>query len=131
MGTIVGSIDNRNRPLVRVSLVDREESLLALVDTGFNGDLYVTESVARRIGFERTSIKSQVELAGAALAKIVRGRGTIQWLGQERRVQVFIAADPRRPPPEGDPEALLGTGLLAPHILLVDFTAMTVEIEEQ
>lgn len=131
MGTVLGSIDDRQRPLVRLTYADGEESLLALVDTGFNGDLYVAESVARRAGFERTDFESEVKLAGGNSAKVVRGRGTVRWLGQERQVQVFIVADPRRPLPDGEPEALLGTGLISPHILLVDFTARTVEIEQQ
>ncbi len=131
MGTVLGGVDDRRRPLVRVALAERDESLLALVDTGFNGELYVTESVARRFGFERTSFDSEVALAGGNSAKVSRGRGSIRWLGQQRRVQVFIVDDPRTHPREGEPDALLGTGLLSPHILLVDFTAMTIEIEAQ
>jgi predicted aspartyl protease len=131
VGTVLGGVDDRRRPVVRVTLAERDESLLALVDTGFNGDLHVTESVALRFGFERTSFDSEVALADGNSVKVVRGRGTIQWLGKLRRVQVFIADDPRTHPREGEPDALLGTGLLSPHVLLVDFTAMTIEIESQ
>ena len=131
MRTVLGGIDERQRPVVRLLLADRDESFLALVDTGFNGELYVTDSVALRLGFERTSNDTPVRLAGDKIVTVVRSAGRIKWLGRELRVQVLIAADTGGRQIEGEPDALLGTGLLSPHILLVDFTAMTVEIEPQ
>ena len=56
-------------------------------------------------------------------------RATIMWLDRERRVRVLVSDDWRT---VGDaPVGLLGTDLLAPHLLLVDFAEGAVEIETQ
>lgn len=133
MGTEVGSIDQRRRPLVRVSRADGEDAFLALVDTGFNGDLYMAESVARQLGFELRAGKTIVELADRRFQLIRHAKGTIRWLGGPRRVEVFVAPDQEQNRPLGpdEPVALLGTGLLSPNVLLLDFSDMTIEIEAQ
>lgn len=47
MAKINGSVDNRQRPVVR--LESGKHSLLLLVDTGFNGDLLLSEPAARAL----------------------------------------------------------------------------------
>lgn len=133
MGTAVGGVDARRRPLVRVRRIGAEDDFLVLLDTGFNGDLHMTLGMARRLGFELRPEKEPMEFADGRRESVQVGRGTIEWLGEQRIVAVFASPDPPKPRPvrKGEYVALLGTGLLSPHILLVDFTAMTVEIEAQ
>jgi predicted aspartyl protease len=133
VGTTVGGVDQRRRPLVRVKLVGAEDSFLALVDTGFNGNLLLTRTVAIQLGFCLRKDTDVVEFADGRSEAVTAGYGVIEWLGGVRRVEIFASSDPQRPriPRDGEPVALLGTGLLAPHILLIDFEAGTVEIERQ
>ena len=132
MGVELGSIDERRRPLIRIS-VAAGDSFLALVDTGFNGDLYMTERVAAALRLDYSNGKGDVELAGGRQTNVWTGRAHIAWLGETRTVDVFVAPDTERsrPPRDGDPVALAGTGLLYPHIVMLDFAASTVEIEQQ
>ncbi len=109
------------------------ESFLALLDTGFNGDLYMTESVAAALHLDISDGKADVELAGGRQTNVWTSRAQIAWMGASRTVDVFVAPDTERsrPPHDGDPVALAGTGLLYPHLILLDFGAGTVEIEQQ
>jgi predicted aspartyl protease len=118
---------------VRVRRAGAEDSFLALVDTGFNGDLHMTRTVALQLGFSLQGAKDVVEFADGRSEKVEIGHGEIDWLGGTRRIKLLASPEPPRPriPRDGEPVALLGTGLLAPHILLIDFEAGTVEIERQ
>ncbi len=131
MGTAIGSIDARRRPLVRITRVGAAESFLALVDTGFNGDLHMSEGAAARLGFDLRAEKEIVEFADGRREAVRLGYGTIEWLGVPKPVSIFVSPDIAGPRSlrDGDPEALVGTGLLSPNILLMDFDAMSVEIE--
>jgi predicted aspartyl protease len=133
VGTVIGGIDGRRRALVRVRRVGADDDFVAVVDTGFNGDLHMTVAVARALGFELRPEMDLVEVADGRRVSTVVGRGTIEWLGTERLVTVFASPDQPRSQQRGREEvvALLGTGLLSPHLLLLDFTAGTVEVEAQ
>ena len=48
---LVGHVDQRDRAVVRVSLPGRDQSFLALVDTGFNGSLLMEATDAVSLGF--------------------------------------------------------------------------------
>ena len=58
MGTAVGSVDELRRPLVRILRVGSEDSFVALVDTGFNGDLLRKRPP---IGFRKAVVSSKSE----------------------------------------------------------------------
>ena len=102
-----------------------------MLDTGFNGELLMAANDVALFGFRQSEIRSKVELAGGRVYELRRGLGEIVWLGRRRRVELLISADPPQPRRDGDPIALVGTRLLAPNLLLIDFTAATVEIEAQ
>ena len=131
MGVAIGSVDALRRPLVRLRRVGAEDDFLALVDTGFNGDLHMDEKTALRLGFNLRASKDRVTFADGREEAVRLGHGAIAWLGGERRVEVFVSPNHTlaRAERDDEPVALLGTGLLAPHIILIDFEAATVEIE--
>lgn len=130
MGTLIGNVDLKHRPLVRLELPGDSVGVLALLDTGFNGELIVPRDHVLELGFQARGGVAVVELAGGHRNEFQRGRGTIIWLGQERQVEILISSEPTIMR-EGDPVAIVGTRLLAPHLLLIDFGARTVEVEAQ
>ena len=124
---MIGSVDLRGRPVIRIE--GKQESILVVVDTGFNGDLLVSRDAARRLGVDPISSEAAIELGDGRTVRVNEARATIKWLEQERRVRVLVSDDWTA---TGDaPVGLLGTDLLVPHLLLIDFTAGTVEIESQ
>ena len=42
---MIGAVDLRGRPVIRIE--GKQESILVVVDTGFNGDLMVSRDAAR------------------------------------------------------------------------------------
>ena len=88
-----------------------------------------TRAAATLLGVEPIQRKSEVELGDGRTVQVYEGRAAIPWLGEERRVRVLVSDDWVT---IGDaPVGLLGTELLAPHLLLIDFAKRTVEIETQ
>lgn len=124
---VVGSVDDRQRPVVRVSFGDTE--LLLVVDTGFNGDVLLSATAAAEIGLAVGGDTTTVELGDGTVASIVETMHSVVWLGRSRRIRALISVAWR---PVGDsPVGLIGTNLLDPHLLFIDFDARTVEIETQ
>ena len=129
MAKLIGSVDHLGRPLVRLSDVGvNNEEILALVDTGFNGGLMMGHQLAKALEVELDEDSVRVELGNGAAANVHQGYVELIWLGRRRTAQVFASANWVQRDPDA-PAALLGTGLLRPHLLLVDFEAATVEIE--
>ena len=50
MAKVIGSVDGRRRPVIRIE--GKGDSLLLVVDTGFNGDLMLTRAAARQLGVD-------------------------------------------------------------------------------
>ena len=129
MPEIVGHVDERNRPLVRFSVPGQDDTFLALIDTGFNGHLFVQEDVAERLGFIDFGVATDAEFADQGRHKVYLAHGRSAWFGELVNVEVLIAADrPLRAASADEPVALLGTSLLFPHILIVDFNKRRVVI---
>ena len=127
---LVGSVDHLGRPVVRVAVVGRDDDVLATIDTGFNGELMLAAGDAAAIGVKLLEDAEEVELGDRSAIAIKLGKLRLRWLDTERDVTVFVS--PRKDPTrEGSPVMLIGTRLLAPHLLLIDFAANTVEIETQ
>ena len=127
MAKVTGSVDDRGRPVVRLD--GKDDSILVTVDTGFNGDLMVTREAAKVLGVDVTEIKSKIELGDGTIARVHESPALLSWLGELRSTTVFVA-DTWTTSPDA-PSGLLGTRLLSPHLLLVDFDGRTVEIETQ
>ena len=127
MAKVVGSVDQRGRPVIRIE--GKLESILVMVDTGFNGDLMMTRDAATLLGVDPSDDETEVQLGDGRTAQVCESRITITWLDQERRVRVLVSDEWTT---IGDaPVALLGTDLLLPHLLRIDFAKGTVEIETQ
>ncbi len=131
MGVALGSIDGRFRPLLRLERPGGIDDVLALLDTGFNGELLCDRIVASHLGVVANGQLERVELAGGIEREAQSGRLTILWLGKVRQVQVLVSVDEPRPKADGEPIALVGGALLAPSLVLLDYGAGTIEIEAQ
>ena len=127
MAKVIGSVDQRRRPVVRVE--GRTDGIPAVVDTGFNGELMLTRPAAHALGVTGVLREADVELGDGSIAHVYEGVATIRWLGEDREVGVLVSDTWLT---MGDaPVGLVGTELLSPHLLLVDFAQGTVEIETQ
>jgi clan AA aspartic protease len=127
MVKMIGSVDQRGRPVIRIE--GKQDSVLVLVDTGFNGHLMMTRSAAMLLGVGPISKETEVKLADGHVAQVFEARAMIAWLGGERQVHVLVSDDWMTIGDE--PAGLLGTDLLAPHLLRIDFDTRIVEIEAQ
>ena len=84
-----GSIDDLNRPYVKLTIAGFAEPLTAFIDTGFNGSLIVDRDQAQRMGFETTSQHYvSAVLASHRPEVFLLSRGRITWFGE----QVFLSA---------------------------------------
>ena len=132
MSDLVGHVDERERPLIRVPIPDQDRSFLALVDTGFNGWLMMDAVDAVSLGFVLSELAVSVEFAGRGHSHLGIAHGYIVWFGQRRRVEVLVSTERAgRPASPDEPVALLGRRLLCPHQLKVDFGDRTVAIESR
>lgn len=125
-----GQVDALGRPIVSVVSASTGDPFLAPIDTGFNGWLMVSADDAPSIGVRTIVDLQSVQMGDGRSVLVRRGRVVLDWLGARREVEVFISDEPSRGG-EGRPVALIGAELLAPHLLLVDYGARTVEIETQ
>ena len=124
---LAGSVDERGRPTVRLETPN--ESLLVVVDTGFNGDLMLSRDAARVLGAASDFSETEVELGDGKNARVFEARTVIEWLGKQRPVRVLISDELTT---HGDaPVGLLGTNLLAPHVLRIDFAEGSVSVEAE
>ncbi len=130
MAKLSGSIDQLGRPLVRIGLPRGADDLLAMVDTGFNGDLMMSGFIARQLKVTVNDARVHVELGTGQIEAVRNGTLDITWMGLERRAKVLVS-EHWQPPKPDVPVAMIGTRLLRPHLLTIDFDADTVEIEAQ
>jgi predicted aspartyl protease len=132
LSEIIGHVDERERPLVRVPLPDQDRSFLALIDTGFNGWLLMETVDAVNIGFVLREFAVSVEFAGRGRSRLGTAHGHIVWFGQRLRIEALVStAGGERVAAPDQPVALLGTRLLNPHLLTVDFGTRLVSIKSR
>ncbi len=108
------------------------EGFLCLVDTGFNGELFMEATQTKLFGFKLFEHYENVVLGDGHLASAQLGRGTINWIGGPRQIELMATSRASQERPslrDDDPAALIGTRLLAPHSLLIDFAARTVALK--
>jgi len=129
---MIGSVDARLRPLLRIEQVQGQQGILAVVNTGFNGELMLSRNVAAEFGMTEREGYSTVTLAGGQTHIVRRGYGTISWFARPRRIEVLIHVEdlPARLRDQDEPVGLVGTGLLYPHMLAIDFAARTLEVRQ-
>jgi predicted aspartyl protease len=129
LSEIVGHVDARDRPLMRVALPDGDQSFLAVVDTGFNGWLMMEATDARNLKFALSDASTSVELAEGGRKRVEIARGEIMWFGRCHPIEVFVSTGERARAAADEPIALVGTRLLSPHRLEIDFEKRLVRIQ--
>lgn len=131
MPEILGHVDARDRPIVSLSVHGQEDGFLVLVDTGFNGQLLISDTEAHRLKCEMVGVEVPVELANRERRTVSLARSRVVWFGQSQDVQVWVATTrPTRAAMPDEPVGLLGTALLNPYQLLVDFASRRVVISK-
>ena len=130
MAKLTGSIDLLGRPLVRVRPVGQADDCLSIVDSGFNGEMMMGMHAALALRVVLFPDAVDVELGTGAIERVLEGKLPIQWLDEIRVAKVLVSFGWPAPRPDA-PIALIGTRLLHPHLLRIDFGADTLEIETQ
>ena len=111
LSKIWGTVDRLRRPIIRLE-TSAGETFLALVDTGFNGELMLPLPDATALGFEVSKVKIKALLAGDVAQVLQEGSGTLKWLGRDRRVELMVSPATTSRKMDDDPIALIGTKLL-------------------
>ena len=131
-----GSVDDLNRPLVRIETPGFSDPLVAFVDTGFNGALLIDETQAARLGFSVTrNSTTPVRLASQRNENFRVGRGSFLWLGERKTITALVMIETQGEPRarnarKTEEEILIGTGLLSDCRLQIDFPARKVLISK-
>lgn len=114
---MAGWIDDELIPCVQLHV--HGQSWTAVIDTGFNGDLELPESLRRRL-HPRFLIIARSLLAGGMVVDEPLFQVAFPFDGQIMEAEATFV--------EGT-EILVGTHLLRHHRLFVDFVARTVSVE--
>ena len=93
-------------------------NLECVIDTGFDGALVVPVSVAQRLGLSVVA-RLVFELVGGARMSADVALGEVEWLGQQRIVEVILS--------EGN-DALIGTEMFEGAKLIVDYANRLITI---
>jgi hypothetical protein len=123
---MIGSVDERGRPLLRLRVQNRDDELLVLVDTGFNGAVLFSEYEATTWGVQILDRQRDIELGDKSRIAVRQGLLQVYWWGTLREVEVEITANPEVSKgagvhSDGEPSAIAGTLLIVPDILEIDF----------
>jgi predicted aspartyl protease len=131
LSEIIGHVDPRGRPIISVSISGEEDAFPFVVDTGFNGELLLHDSQIIRHRCELRGLNESIELADGATRMLMLARTRIIWFGQSLNVDVLISpTQGSRAAMPDEPIGLLGTALLSPHTLTVEFATRRVLITE-
>jgi predicted aspartyl protease len=80
LSKLSGTVDRLKRPVIRLETMTGD-SFLALVDTGFNGELMLSRPDATALGFEVSKVEIKALLAGDVAQRFHEGSGQLKWLG--------------------------------------------------
>ena len=110
-------------PLVRLKLIsarDEEIELSAIIDTGYNGEVILSENKIQEMGLEFLGT-IDTELADGRIVELDLFRGRIKWFGRIQEVAVGASRSE---------DTLLGTLLLADCELDINFKDGWAKIEQ-
>jgi len=120
---VIGSVDDKNRALLEVSIASELKGLSTAVttwiDTAFDGHLVFSLSLINELGLETLAATDAI-LADGSKTLLETYLCYIDWFDQRIPVQV-IANDGKYP--------LLGTGLLEQRVLHVDFASQELRLD--
>jgi clan AA aspartic protease len=118
-----GSVDSDLRALVEVQLgglpSGRKSTVIAWVDTAFNGGLVLPRQEIERLGLKESS-STTATLADGKQVQLPTYTCYLEWFGKEVRTQV-VANDGANP--------LLGTMLLDGHDLVISYRRRTLTLD--
>jgi len=121
---IHGHVDfSRLAPVVDIKLVsgkNGEIELAAIIDTGYNGEVILSENKIHEMGLEFLGT-IDTELADGEIVELELFRGRIKWFDTIREIAIGAS--------QSD-DVLLGTLLLADCELYVNFKEGSVRIEQ-
>ena len=98
----------------------RGEMIDCLIDTGFNGDLFLPLDLAETLELRITG-EQEFQVAGGAILPAFTSLIEIEWLGSVRIAEVVLS--------EGA-DQLVGTALLQGTRLMIDYIDRRVKIEK-
>lgn len=120
-----GRLDDREQPVLDLSLVGVRESLTVLIDTGFEGELIAYQNQLTALGLQPVYRDlERVRLADGTIAVTLVTTIPVIWHGELRSVAVNVITQEA----SGEARALLGCQLLRDSMLDVDFPNATVRI---
>lgn len=126
---LLGGLDAQSRPLVRLRIEHAEDELVCVVDTGYNGELWMSAELADTFGLTPSMLTERAEVASGSRVAVRTAGTRIEWLGSMRDVRVHIperASEQARR--RGPDHALLGVGLLRTAVLVANFPIGLVQI---
>ena len=128
---MTGTVDAQRRPLLKIARPDGNP-IFALIDTGFNGNLWFGKADAMACGVDFDDVHEQTgHLAGMRPVREANSFLRIVWFGQERIVDVVIDLDTEHRTIAGsEPVALIGTELIDPATLSINFDRRTVVLRQ-
>ncbi|RMH68864.1 MAG: hypothetical protein D6675_14620 [Gemmatimonadetes bacterium] len=120
---MIGFLDDAKRPKIKLNVDGRRTSLsvVALIDTEFNGDLCLPVEVAVQLGLEPVQVV-EVEKADGSIENTLVFSGFVEWFGESREVDILLT---------DAPESLIGTRLLEQTRMTIDFVEKMVMIENK
>jgi clan AA aspartic protease len=107
-----GSVNDLRQPMVRIVVrgpQGQEQTVEAMVDTGFNGTLLLPPAIASALRLPFHSSRT-VLLADGSVQVVANHKGRILWEGVERPVRIVAAGN----------QPLLGMALFVGYRLCVD-----------
>lgn len=121
-----GFLDARMRAFIALRLGSGHANLQ--VDTGFNAEVLIGNLTAAQLGVVPETAFIDLYPAGSGSPFRARiGHVDVAWLGQFRRIDVLVYEN-EQPRARGEPDGLLGTGLIHPNKLTLDYLNDIVEI---
>jgi len=118
--SLTGTVGPDGRPTIAIRVAGYPEPLAWIIDTGFNGKIWVPDHLAEGPGFESFGSEYVTLADGSVIAARV-ATATVDWFGRNKAVSVIVG---------GTGEALLGTGMLVGCRLEVEFVEGTVRIDQ-
>jgi predicted aspartyl protease len=124
--SLEGSVDDLGRPIVRIEAFGFSDSLVAIIDTGFNGAAIVDANQAQRLGIKTYNQFANARLASQREEKFLLGRGRFLWFGEEISITAFVLIETdeerrMRIARKREEEIIIGTELLEKCQVVLDF----------
>lgn len=121
-----GRVDGSRQPYLTIDVANGL-SFSGLVDTGFDAKLFIDEPTATRIGARYTGNHECLDVAHGQTITVDIYELEIIWFNVLLRVEALVLPnDPANPALEF--RNLIGTELLSPDTLVIDFGAPVMEI---